>query len=74
MLPVTLSVPPAVPGRPGASVPPFLMPIEETISPVPASVPPLLTVMPVAVLLPLRTTVPEVTLTWLMPEKPKPDP
>ena len=64
-----LRTPPAVPGRPGSSVPPLAIVIDEVITPVPASVPPELTVMPVAVSLPLSTTVPEVTLAWWMPVK-----
>ena len=65
------SVVPAVPGVPGSSTPPLLTATDDATVPVPAKVPPLLTVIAVAVLPALLSTsvVPEATLTWLMPVK-----
>ena len=62
-----VSTPPAVPGRPGSSAPPLLMEIADVIEPVPASVPPLLTLTVIALLLVPFTTrvVPLPTLTRL---------
>ena len=62
-------MPPAAPGKPGASTPPPSIVTDEMMTPVPASVPLLLTVMPAAVSWPLSTTVPDVTFAAWKPEK-----
>ncbi len=58
-----------MPGTPGKSAPPPSMVTDDMMTPVPASVPLLLTVMPAAVSLPLSTTVPDVTFAVWKPEK-----
>ncbi len=55
---------------PGSSVPATVSGVTVVVMmPVPASVPPVLTFMPAALLLPLSTTTPEVMLAWAIPVK-----
>ena len=68
-LPVIVMVP-GVPGEPGSNVPPlWMVTVSGSSVPVPAKTPPLTSIF-VASLAPLRTTVPELTSTALMPVKP----